>query len=237
MNKEKIQNWLNEFLNDEIEIQPRKYQAGGLFIKTLPIKSSPNVNYILENNPQPRTLDLVDTPLRDIVPVMEVSPSIGISKLDHLENIPMQNVYPINKFQVPTWYTGNETRPDYSLIVKKFIPGQKQTKQVSNQTNQISTQQNKSSNTNTTQQSKQTIQSKSKPKAKINENDTYIIQSGDTLSDIALRVFGNASRWKEIADMNGIKGDKIYVGQKLTFIPKRKNLDIMQSNQNIYQGI
>lgn len=215
MNKEKIQNWLNEFLNDEIEIQPRKYQAGGLFIKTLPIKSSPNVNYILENNPQPRTLDLVDTPLRDIVPVMEVSPSIGISKLDHLENIPMQNVYPTNKFQVPTWYIGNETRPDYSLIVKKFIPGQKQTKQVSNQT----------------------IQSKSKPKAKINENDTYIIQSGDTLSDIALRVFGNASRWKEIADMNGIKGDKIYVGQKLTFIPKRKNLDIMQSNQNIYQGI
>lgn len=47
---------------------------------------------------------------------------------------------------------------------------------------------------------------------------TYVVKSGDTLSKIAARsdVYGNASKWKKIADANGIRDPKkIHVGQTL----------------------
>lgn len=48
---------------------------------------------------------------------------------------------------------------------------------------------------------------------------TYEIQSGDTLSAIAQRHYGNASEWRKIyeANRNVIEDpDKIYPGQKIT---------------------
>ena len=51
----------------------------------------------------------------------------------------------------------------------------------------------------------------------------YEVQKGDTLSKIAQRVYGDASRWKEIWEAN--KGqipnpDLIHPGQQLTMPPR-----------------
>jgi LysM repeat protein len=44
----------------------------------------------------------------------------------------------------------------------------------------------------------------------------YVVKKGDTLSSIAAKLLGKASRWVEIARMNGIRDPKkIKVGQKL----------------------
>ncbi|TFV94895.1 LysM domain-containing protein [Leifsonia flava] len=46
---------------------------------------------------------------------------------------------------------------------------------------------------------------------------TYTVVAGDTLSGIARRFYGDASRWKEIREVNGIADPKqIYPGQELT---------------------
>ncbi|MEL7450823.1 MAG: LysM peptidoglycan-binding domain-containing protein [Pseudomonadota bacterium] len=45
---------------------------------------------------------------------------------------------------------------------------------------------------------------------------TYTVRSGDSLSRIAMRNFGTAARWREIADLNGIPDpSRIRVGQVL----------------------
>jgi nucleoid-associated protein YgaU len=45
---------------------------------------------------------------------------------------------------------------------------------------------------------------------------TYTVRKGDTLSAIAQRELGAASRWREIADLNHIPDpDLIYPGQEL----------------------
>ena len=45
---------------------------------------------------------------------------------------------------------------------------------------------------------------------------TYTVASGDTLSGIAARLLGKASRWHEIADSNGVRDPrKLQVGQVL----------------------
>lgn len=45
---------------------------------------------------------------------------------------------------------------------------------------------------------------------------TYTVKAGDTLSAIAARELGSAARWKEIADLNGIKDPRqLKVGQLL----------------------
>lgn len=48
----------------------------------------------------------------------------------------------------------------------------------------------------------------------------YLVQSGDTLWDIAKKCLGSGTRYKEIKDLNGLKSDVIRVGMKLK-IPKR----------------
>lgn len=47
-------------------------------------------------------------------------------------------------------------------------------------------------------------------------NKTYTVKAGDTLSSIAARQLGSASRWHEIADKNGIRDPKsLQVGKPL----------------------
>jgi LysM repeat protein len=52
--------------------------------------------------------------------------------------------------------------------------------------------------------------------------DTYTVKPGDSLAKIALKIFGNANKWREIADLNGIADpSKIKVGQVLNLVPKK----------------
>ncbi|MEM7038429.1 MAG: LysM peptidoglycan-binding domain-containing protein [Bacteroidota bacterium] len=54
-------------------------------------------------------------------------------------------------------------------------------------------------------------------------SDTYTVRKGDTLSDIAGRIYRDTSKWNEIYELNKDKiadPDKIYPGQKLT-LPAR----------------
>jgi len=44
---------------------------------------------------------------------------------------------------------------------------------------------------------------------------TYVVMSGDTLSEIAATLLGNASRYPEIMSLNGLTSTKITVGMKL----------------------
>ena len=51
----------------------------------------------------------------------------------------------------------------------------------------------------------------------------YEVQKGDTLSKIAKNVYGDASRWKEIWEMNKAQipnPDLIHPGQQLTMPPR-----------------
>ncbi len=51
--------------------------------------------------------------------------------------------------------------------------------------------------------------------------DTYTVKPGDNLGKIALKIYGDANKWREIADLNGItQPSKIKVGQVLNLMPK-----------------
>jgi hypothetical protein len=51
--------------------------------------------------------------------------------------------------------------------------------------------------------------------------DTYTVKPGDNLAKIAMKLFGDANKWREIADLNGIADpSKIKVGQVLKLMPK-----------------
>ena len=43
----------------------------------------------------------------------------------------------------------------------------------------------------------------------------YVVKKGDTLWGIAKKYLGDGARYKEIQELNGLKNDLIYVGQKL----------------------
>jgi hypothetical protein len=51
--------------------------------------------------------------------------------------------------------------------------------------------------------------------------ETYVVQRGDTLSKLAQRYLGKASRWHEIANLNPGLTEKLMPGQKLN-LPERK---------------
>ena len=44
---------------------------------------------------------------------------------------------------------------------------------------------------------------------------TYVVKKGDTLWEIAKKYLGDGNRYKEIKELNGLKSDLIYPGQKL----------------------
>lgn len=49
--------------------------------------------------------------------------------------------------------------------------------------------------------------------------DTYIVQRGDTLSGIAEKVFGDYKKWRELADINGLKVTDIVIrGKKYSHV-------------------
>jgi LysM repeat protein len=51
--------------------------------------------------------------------------------------------------------------------------------------------------------------------------DTYTVKPGDSLGKIAMKIFGDANKWREIADLNNIADpSKIKVGQVLNLVPK-----------------
>lgn len=59
-----------------------------------------------------------------------------------------------------------------------------------------------------------------KPNPKI--MDTYTVKSGDSLSAIAIKIYGDANKWRELADLNNIADpSKIRIGQVLNLIPKQ----------------
>lgn len=52
--------------------------------------------------------------------------------------------------------------------------------------------------------------------------ETYTIKPGDSLTKIAIKLFGDANKWRELADLNGIADPaKIKVGQVLNLLPKK----------------
>ncbi len=51
--------------------------------------------------------------------------------------------------------------------------------------------------------------------------DTYKVQKGDTLISIARKIYGNPSKWKELADLNGISPNSgLSIGQILHLLPQ-----------------
>lgn len=52
--------------------------------------------------------------------------------------------------------------------------------------------------------------------------ETYTIKAGDNLAAIAVKLYGDANKWREIADLNGIADpSKIKAGQVLNLLPKK----------------
>jgi nucleoid-associated protein YgaU len=65
--------------------------------------------------------------------------------------------------------------------------------------------------------------SSTRPDASAQPSGSYTVKSGDTLSDIAKREYGDAGQWKRIFEANRDKiddPDHIHPGQELT-IPAR----------------
>ena len=50
----------------------------------------------------------------------------------------------------------------------------------------------------------------------LDEDDYYVVQKGDTLDTISMKVYGDAAHVDAICRMNGLSdGNLIYIGQKL----------------------
>ncbi len=61
---------------------------------------------------------------------------------------------------------------------------------------------------------------RSEPKSQPTDSDTYTVQSGDSLSKIAKKLYGDANNWHKLYDANktliGDNPDMIQPGQRLT---------------------
>jgi N-acetylmuramoyl-L-alanine amidase len=67
--------------------------------------------------------------------------------------------------------------------------------------------------------------------------DTYTVKAGDSLAGIALKLYGDANKWRELADLNGIADpSKIKVGQVLNLIPKKPATSGMEDAEITIEG-
>lgn len=67
--------------------------------------------------------------------------------------------------------------------------------------------------------------------------ETYTVKAGDSLAAIALKLFGNANKWRELADLNGIANpSKIKVGQVLNLVPKKPAATGIQDAEITIEG-
>ena len=58
--------------------------------------------------------------------------------------------------------------------------------------------------------------SQSAAEAGLDEEDFYIVEKGDTLDSISIKIYGDASHVEAICKMNGLSdGNLIFIGQKL----------------------
>ncbi len=56
--------------------------------------------------------------------------------------------------------------------------------------------------------------------------DHYIVQAGDTLPKIAMKVYGDANRWQDLMVINNIEnGNRIFVGQRLATTASNSSAD------------
>lgn len=58
------------------------------------------------------------------------------------------------------------------------------------------------------------------PTARAQSPDMYIVKAGDTLSKIAQKVYGDANKWKRIADANNLRDSRSLVVGKHLRIPR-----------------
>lgn len=64
--------------------------------------------------------------------------------------------------------------------------------------------------------------------------NTYTVKPGDNLTKIAIKIFGDANKWREIADLNGIADpSKIKVGQVLNLMPKTNTPAVVPAPQPV----
>lgn len=64
----------------------------------------------------------------------------------------------------------------------------------------------------------------------------YVVQAGDTLPKIAMKVFGDANRWQDLMVLNNIEnGNRIFVGQKL--ITAASNSSVTSAVQVAFQNV
>lgn len=60
----------------------------------------------------------------------------------------------------------------------------------------------------------------------------YSVESGDTLMLIAFKIYGDYSKWKEIADMNpGVQSSKLSRGQVIRFSPPAESFEWSPSGE------
>jgi LysM repeat protein len=67
--------------------------------------------------------------------------------------------------------------------------------------------------------------------------DTYTVKAGDSLAKIALKLYGDANKWRELADLNGIADPgKIKIGQLLNLIPKKPSTTGVKDSEISIEG-
>lgn len=67
---------------------------------------------------------------------------------------------------------------------------------------------------------------------------TYVVRSGDSLERIARRELGDGARWREVAELNGIKNPNLVrVGQKLAMPAGAKVASVAPASQAVKQAV
>lgn len=65
---------------------------------------------------------------------------------------------------------------------------------------------------------------------------TYTVQQGDYLFQIAEKLLGTGTRWKEIQALNNLPNENIYPGQVLTIPPGPPTSNVPTQNYRVKSG-